>query len=196
MQNAMDIASLLIKNIDNFIRSNAVLEKKINIDMKNNNLYLQSGTKLYRTLVKPHKINMQDNDIFRDIPSIINQFSKQAGISTNETNEKFRYLSPAMSVEHIDSPYLHLYVRRQYRQRFFINASYSLKDIYHSVVFALHFQPSHRFFGKPIDCINTAGNNRRQQFQNQEHLSLCPHPELLAGFLEYRWHLRGSPVSS
>lgn len=63
-----------------------------------------AGNRMYRKQVTPLSISMQHSELFLDIPSIINQFNKQAGISTNEASEKFRYLSPAMSVAPMVSP--------------------------------------------------------------------------------------------
>jgi hypothetical protein len=54
--------------------------------------------------VAPLNTSMQDSDIFLEKPSITIQFNKQAGISTSDTNVKFKYLSPAMSVALMVNP--------------------------------------------------------------------------------------------
>lgn len=69
------------------------------------NKYSRDGAIAYATLVTPLITNIDDKAIFLDNPSITIQFNTHAGISTRETNEKFRYLlPPSMSVAFIDSP--------------------------------------------------------------------------------------------
>lgn len=60
--------------------------------------------RLYATQVTPLSTSMQDSDVFLEKPSITIQFNRQAGISTSDTNVKFKYLSPAMSVALMVNP--------------------------------------------------------------------------------------------
>lgn len=66
--------------------------------------YSPGDVMLYATQVAPLSKSMQDSEVFLEKPSMTIKFSKHAGISTSDTNMKFKYLSPAMSVALMVSP--------------------------------------------------------------------------------------------
>lgn len=66
--------------------------------------YSPLGIMLNRAQVIPVNKNIQINELFLDILSMISQYSRHDGISINDANAKFRYLLPAMSVAFIVNP--------------------------------------------------------------------------------------------
>lgn len=84
------------------VNGKVLFETRSNID--SGLKYSLSDIKLYVTLVALLNTNIQESDIFLDITSIVIQLNRQAGISTSETNIKFRYLLPAISVAFNERP--------------------------------------------------------------------------------------------